>query len=189
MAVALRADPARPMQTLRMTAVLAPPEQSRWGLIGETEALLYSGISTYNVANDGTVTIQKTITTYQLNAFGQPDNSYLGIEVLFQLMFLMRDLATYVTTASIRGCKLVANGTRLAPGVVGVASPNILLSDMQAHYAFLCSQGQAQNAAVLQQICGPGPGYEQSQPHQISLWAGHSHGSAQQHLCGVGAVP
>ena len=75
-AVSLRADPGLPLQTLALAGVLAPPLQSRFNL-SERNTLLFDGISTFTVAQDGTVAIENAITTYQRNGFGQPDNSYL----------------------------------------------------------------------------------------------------------------
>ncbi len=143
-AVALKADPGRPCQTLVIAGPLAPPPTSRFAA-SDQEALLYSGISTFTVADDGTIAIQNLITTYQKNAFSQPDNSYLEIETMFQLMFLMRDLATYVTSKYPR-VKLAADGSRLAPGT-GVVTPSSIKQDMIAHYNDLCYQGLAQDPA------------------------------------------
>lgn len=167
-AVALKADPGRPMQTLVVNGILPPPAASRFASV-DREALVYSGISTFTVADDGTIALEKVITTYQTNSFGQPDNSYLGIEVMFQLMFLMRDLATYVTSKYPR-VKLARAGTRLAPGT-GVVTTDSMLADMVGHYRELEYLGRAQNADLFEQnaVLVQDP----NNPNRVNfLWAG-----------------
>ncbi|SUQ01916.1 putative bacteriophage tail sheath protein [Yersinia ruckeri] len=69
-AQSLRNDPGRPLQTLSIAGVLAPPLASRFTLT-ERNNLLHSGISTVTVADDGTVQVENIITTYQKNGFAQ----------------------------------------------------------------------------------------------------------------------
>ncbi|UXF57492.1 tail sheath subtilisin-like domain-containing protein [Chromohalobacter phage YPCBV-1] len=71
-------DPARPLQTLALSGLIAPAEHDRWD-DAERNLLLYDGIATYTVATDGTVQIERQITTYQENATGIADDSYLDI--------------------------------------------------------------------------------------------------------------
>lgn len=75
---ALAIDPARPVQRLALTGVLAPAPGERW-TDTERNQLLYDGIATYTVADDGTVRIERQITNYQENAAGIADDSYLDI--------------------------------------------------------------------------------------------------------------
>lgn len=77
-AMALAIDPARPLQTLALPGLIGPAESDRWD-DGERNLLLYDGIATYTVATDGTVQIERQITTYQTNASGVADDSYLDI--------------------------------------------------------------------------------------------------------------
>ncbi|WP_211130883.1 phage tail sheath subtilisin-like domain-containing protein, partial [Serratia surfactantfaciens] len=58
-APSLRNDPGRPTQTLTISGVLAPPLESRF-MLTERNNLLYSGISTFTVADDGSVQVEKT---------------------------------------------------------------------------------------------------------------------------------
>ncbi|WP_233854192.1 phage tail sheath subtilisin-like domain-containing protein [Paraburkholderia sp. HD33-4] len=127
----LRADPALPLQTLPLVGVLAPPVDSRFSL-SERNSLLYDGISTFTVADDGTVQIENFITTYQENPYGQPDDSYLEVETLFTLMALLRHLESVVTSKYGR-VKLADDGTRFAPGSA-VVTPNIIRGDLIAAY-------------------------------------------------------
>ncbi len=144
----LKVDPALPLQTVVIQGVLPPPIQSRFQLT-DRNTLLYDGISTFTVASDGTVAIENLITTYQKNAFGQPDNSYLEVETMFTLAYVLRFLATRVTSKFSR-TKLAANGTRFAPGSA-VVTPNIIRADQIAAYQELEYNGLVQNTAAFAQ--------------------------------------
>jgi phage tail sheath gpL-like len=143
-AVALRADPGRPLQTLTLSTVLAPPSPAQF-ILGERNTLLWDGISTFMVGSDGTVAIENLITTYQQNAFGAADDSYLQVETLFLLMFVLRAQRSLVTSKYSR-VKLAANGTRFAPGSA-IVTPNIIKADLIAQYGELEFNGYVQDAA------------------------------------------
>ena len=138
----VRADPALPLQTLALSGVLAPPLVSRFAMT-DRNVLLFDGVSTFTVADDGTVAIENLITTYQKNAFGQPDNSYLEVETLFTLTYVLRFMRTRVTSKYAR-VKLAANGTRFGPGA-SVVTPNIIRADIIAAYRELETAGLVQN--------------------------------------------
>ncbi|MDE2121913.1 MAG: phage tail sheath subtilisin-like domain-containing protein, partial [Betaproteobacteria bacterium] len=133
-AVSLRADPATPLQTLALSTMLAPPLQSRFAL-SDQNTLLFTGISTFTVDDAGVVRLQKVITTYQKNAFGQPDNSYLGVETMFTLAAVLRDMAGVVTSKFGR-MKLAADGTRFGPGA-NIVTPNVARAALIAEYQHL----------------------------------------------------
>lgn len=141
-AVSLRVDPALPLQTLVLQGVLAPPIQSLFALT-DRNTLLYDGISTFSVADDGTVSIENLITTYQKNAFGSADNSYLEVETLFTLMFVLRSMRNAITSKFSR-VKLAANGTRFAAGSA-IVTPNTIRAELINEYRDLESQGLVQN--------------------------------------------
>ncbi|MGP2469131.1 phage tail sheath subtilisin-like domain-containing protein [Yersinia sp. 2540 StPb PI] len=142
-AQSLRNDPGRPLQTLAISGVLAPPLASRFTLT-ERNNLLHSGISTVTVTDDGTVQVENIITTYQKNKYGSEDDSYLQIETLFLLMFVTRYLRTQVTSKFAR-MKLAADGTRFAPGSA-IITPNIIRAELIAQYQTLEFNGYVQDA-------------------------------------------
>lgn len=145
-APSLRNDPGRPLQSLPVYGVMAPALEDRFEST-ERNNLLFSGISTYTVADDGTVSVENIITTYQKNAYGDEDDSYLQVETLFNLMFVVRYLRTQVTSKFGR-MKLAANGTRFAPGAA-IVTPNIIRADQIAEYQTLVYNGYAQDAAAF----------------------------------------
>lgn len=131
--VSLRNDPARPLQTLALSTVLPPPIASRFTL-SERNTLLWDGMSTFNVGDDGTVRLENVVTTYQLNASGVPDNSYLQVETLFTLASMMRSLKALITSKFAR-MKLVSDGTRIADQAT--VSPAVIRAELIAWYASL----------------------------------------------------
>ncbi|HBO81691.1 MAG TPA: phage tail protein, partial [Cupriavidus sp.] len=144
----LRADPGVPLQTVVLSDVLAPPLASQFSL-SQRNTNLYDGISTFTVGTDGTVRIENAITTYQQNAFGQPDNSYLEVEMMFLLTYVLRYMATLVTSKYAR-VKLAADGTRFAPGS-NIVTPSIIKADLIAAYQTLEYNGFVQNSQAFAQ--------------------------------------
>lgn len=142
-AVALRNDPGRPLQTLTLSGVLAPPLASRFSLT-ERNNLLYSGISTYTVADDGTVALENVITTYQTNSYGDADDSYLEIETMFLLMYVTRYIRSAITTKFAR-MKLAADGTKFAAGS-SIVTPSTIKAELIAQYTALETAGYVQDS-------------------------------------------
>jgi phage tail sheath gpL-like len=145
-AVSLRADPATPLQTVKMSSMLPPPLSSRRPLT-DRNTQLFNGGSTYRVNDDGSVALENIITTYQKNGFGQPDNSYLEIETMFTLVAVLRRLAGVVTSRYAR-VKLAADGTRFAAGS-NIVTPGIIKADLIAEYQQLELEGLVQNSAAF----------------------------------------
>lgn len=107
-------DPALPFNTLPLVDVLpSPPEDRR--TISERNTLLFAGIATHKVLRDGTVVIDRLITTYQTNTADQPDASYLDANTLFNLSYIKQDYRDYMSTTFAR-FKLAQDGTIIAPG-------------------------------------------------------------------------
>jgi len=94
--------------------VLPEPAADR-RTISERNTLLYDGIATHKVLRDGTVIIDRLITTYQTNSEDQPDASYLDANTLFNLSYLKQ---TYVArmAAKFSRMKLAADGVQINPG-------------------------------------------------------------------------
>lgn len=88
-------DPARPFQTLPLAGVKAPAAADRFTL-AENNLLLLDGISTRQISADGTVRIQRLITTYQTNSAGAPDVSYLDVNTPLTLGYLRFDFRSYI---------------------------------------------------------------------------------------------
>jgi phage tail sheath gpL-like len=167
-AVATRADAGRPLQTLSLAGILAPPIQSRDPLANRN-TLLFDGISTFFVDAAGGVRIERLVTTYQKNAFGQPDNSYLDAETMFLIMYILRSLTGVVTTQFAR-VKLAADGTRFSPGL-DIVTPSIIREHIIANYRELEFAGFVQNSEEF--AAGLIVEQDASDPSRVNvLWAG-----------------
>jgi|SRR5580693_1138207 phage tail sheath gpL-like len=138
----LRVDPGLPLQYIG-TYLKAPPVANRWA-IGERNTLLYSGLSSFRVADDGTVVIDRMTTTYQKNPAGTEDDSYLDVETMYGLMYVARDLARYLVSKYARK-KLVSDQTPILPGSNSVNAPMIKASTI-AEYRVLEANGFVQNS-------------------------------------------
>jgi len=143
-AVSGRADPAQPLQTVTLATALPPPIQSRF-VLTDRNTLLYNGVSTFDVADDGTVSIENLITTYQKNSFGTADDSYLEVETMATLTFVLRQLKSVITSKYSR-VKLAANGTRLTAGN-NVVTPATIKADLIAQYQTMEEAGMVQGSS------------------------------------------
>jgi phage tail sheath gpL-like len=147
-AISVRADPAQPIRSVTLQGVLAPPVASRFQL-SDRNTLLWSGISTFDVQTDGSVMIEKLITTYQTNAQGVADNSYLDVEILTDLAFVLRTLKTRITSKFGR-MKLAADGTKFAVGS-NIVTPSIVKADQIAAYRELEFNGLVQDTDAFKE--------------------------------------
>lgn len=77
-AASLQIDPARPMTDLVVPGLVSPRVEHRFTQ-QERNLLLKDGISTFKVDASGRMTIERLITTYQVNSSGFEDVSYLDI--------------------------------------------------------------------------------------------------------------
>lgn len=144
-APSLRANPARPLNTLALT-VAAPPLPSRF-TTGERNTLLFDGVSTHRVDDSNTVRIERSITTYQLNASGQPDTTFLNTEGLYVTQFCARDMITRLSSLYSRSI-LVADGTPIGGGTVACTSQTILATAI-GFYQSYCDAALMQNPDVF----------------------------------------
>lgn len=92
----LAIDPARPLQTLALPGILPPAKADRFAF-DERNNLLKSGIATYQVQLGDVVAIEREVSMYQKNAFGDPDPSYLDITTPATLGKMRYDIKVMVT--------------------------------------------------------------------------------------------
>jgi phage tail sheath gpL-like len=144
-AVSLRADPGLPLQTVALN-VQPPPRDKRWGL-GDRNSLLFSGIGTFTVGDDGQVRIERLITTSQKNAFGQPDDSLLDVERLYQVQDILRRQRNYVESTWPR-MKLADDGTKFRPGN-RIVTPGTIRRGLIQHYRGMEKDGLVQNSEAF----------------------------------------
>lgn len=112
------ADPARPFQTLALAWPKPEALDARF-TDAERNLLLFDGISTHRVSGDGMVTVERLITTYQVNEFGAADTSYLDVNTPLTLGYLRWSLRNRFLLRYPRH-KLADDGVRFGAGQVVV---------------------------------------------------------------------
>lgn len=145
-AVFLRVDPARPTQTGELIGILATKPESRF-LMEERQVLLTNGIATATVSSGGTVMVERAITTYQRNKYGDKDVSYLDSETMFTLTTILRRLRTLITSKYGRH-KLANDDTRFGAGQA-IVTPAIIRGELIAEYARMERLGLVENADLF----------------------------------------
>ncbi|RMT78796.1 Bacteriophage Mu tail sheath [Pseudomonas savastanoi pv. nerii] len=146
-AVFISADASRPTQSGTMPGIDPAPASQRFTLT-ERESLLRYGIATAYYEG-GYVRIQRSITTYQKNAYGQADNSYLDSETMHQSAFIIRRLQGIITSKYGRH-KLANDGTRFGAGQP-IITPSTIRGELIAQYARLEEEGHVENAETFAQ--------------------------------------
>lgn len=135
-------DPARPLQTLNLPGILPPIEEKRWSQ-PERNLLLKDGMSTWRVDQGGNVYIERCVTTYQTNAFGVEDISYLDVNTVETNNYLR-----FVVTARIAlrfpRYKLADDGTSYAPGQA-IVTPKVIRAELIALFRELEYVGLVEN--------------------------------------------
>lgn len=109
-----QADPARPFKTLPLVGILPPSRKDRF-TVTERNTLLFSGIATTTVGDDGVVRLERLITTYKTNAAGASDEAYLDATVPLALSYIRYDWRTRMLLKYPRH-KLADDGTRFGAG-------------------------------------------------------------------------
>lgn len=138
-------DPARPLQTLPLTGIGAPAMNDRLKM-PDANALLYGGIAT-SMVQGGAVRIQREISAYRLNEWGEPDPSYLDMTTIYTLSYYVRSLRRRIASKFPRA-KLANDGARLHPGSAMV-TPAIVRAEAIAHYAELERLGLMENMTAF----------------------------------------
>ncbi|NUT73527.1 phage tail protein [Pseudomonas sp. C1C7] len=144
-AVFISADASRPTQSGSMPGLDPAPASDRFTLT-ERQSLLNYGIATAYFEG-GYVRVQRSITTYQKNAYGQADNSYLDSETMHQSAFIVRRMQSVITSKYGRH-KLANDGTKFGAGQP-IVTPATIRGELIAQYAKLEREGHVENAELF----------------------------------------
>lgn len=109
---------SRPLQFIELAGVMAPKITDRFARV-DRNTLLYDGIATLVIAADNAVQIERSITTYRLNAVGFEDGTFLDVQTLAQNMYAIRYMRSRVTNRHGR----TALGNDDNPPSQGVSRP------------------------------------------------------------------
>lgn len=135
-------DPARPFQTLPMVGIFAPKESELFTL-QERDLLLHDGISTFLVDSGSNVLVEGVVTTFQENAFGSPDTSYLYLNTPLTLSLLRYQARARITSKYGRH-KLANDGTRFGAGQA-IVTPNVIKAEFIALFREWEENGLVEN--------------------------------------------
>lgn len=138
-------DPAQPFQTLPLVGVAAPAEADRFDLL-ERNQLLFDGVSTYDVSNDGTVRINRLVSLYKLNALGAEDASFRDVNTHLTLGLLRWSMRNRIALRFPRK-KLGKDSDVLAAGVV---TPSIVRAELIALFSEWQAQGWVEDLEQFQ---------------------------------------
>ncbi|MFC0686399.1 phage tail sheath C-terminal domain-containing protein [Novosphingobium clariflavum] len=122
-------DPARPTQTLTLTGMVAPKEADQFTR-AQRDLLLRDGIATFVADTSGVCRIERSITTYQTDAFGLPSVAYLDLETVTTLAYLRASLRSRIATKFPRH-KLADDDTRFGAGQA-IVTPKIIRAEIIA---------------------------------------------------------
>lgn len=111
---------SRPLQSLEMVDVLPPKTVADRLDITERQSLYFDGISGYSVTKDGKVLVDRVLTTYQRNKFGDEDTVWLDLNTIAQTMFTVRYIRQAVTSTWYRAALADDN----PGGIQGLATPD-----------------------------------------------------------------
>lgn len=140
----LNQDPARPLHYLKLKGILPPIESARFTQ-AERNVLLYDGIATWVVDSGGNVVIERCITTYQTNAAGVPDPSYLDVQTLATIAEIRYQYkARMVNRFIVPRFKLADDTFPVQPGTY-VATPRTVKGEIIALFALLRDAGLIEN--------------------------------------------
>jgi len=140
----LNQDPARPLHTLKLKGILPPPSENRFTR-SERDILLFDGIATWITDKGGNVLIERAITSYQNNALGIPDPTYLDVQTLATLgelrdQYKIRMSSRFITPRF----KLADDGFPVQPGSF-VATPATVAQEIIALFTELRTAGLIEN--------------------------------------------
>lgn len=106
-----------PLTGLPLVGVKPPKSRLNWFDQTQRNQLLFDGVSTFTVDPDGTVRIERSITTYQTNSAGQPDETWLDVITRAQAIYFGRYNRQRLAQSYPR-CALADDNPGRKPGIV-----------------------------------------------------------------------
>ncbi|MFT8896768.1 MAG: phage tail protein [Acetobacter sp.] len=147
---ALNTDPSRQLRGLSLTALsgLGPDDADRFDM-DMRNVLLGDGMSTFLVGSDGTVTIERAVSTQTTDANGNATTAWRDIMVHATLSRVRYEWNYFILTTYPRA-KLADDGDVLATiAGAGVVTPKILKNAWAGQSALYENAGWLQNTAAL----------------------------------------
>lgn len=130
----------------------------------ERNLLLHDGISTLTVDDGGAVLIERLITTYETNAYGIDDISYLDVNTLKTLAYLRYSVRARISMRFPRH-KLASDGTGVGAGQA-VVTPKVIRAELIALFRDWETAGAGREHRPVQGGSDRRTGHQRSQPPQ-----------------------
>lgn len=138
---------SRPVQTLDLVGIRPPVSKGNWPTILQRNQLYQDGIASFTVMVDGTVLLDRSVTTYQVNAYNQPDITWLDVETRLQMVYFVRYMRQRITQKYGR-CALADDNPTGNPGIV---TAKILKAECVHIYVELENGGLVDNSDLFAQ--------------------------------------
>ena len=138
---------SRPLQTLLLPQVLPPKNRSDYWDIQERQVLYFDGLSGFTVGRDGQVYLDRVTTTYQTNAFGQNDTTWLDVDTIAQCVYALRFMRQYISQKHPRDALVDDNPNALQ----GFTTTKDLNADVIHAFAALVGGGVMKNLPLFAQ--------------------------------------
>lgn len=138
---------SRPLQTLPLLGILPPRDRSLWWDKSDRQALYVDGIAAYSVAVDGTVLIDRVVTTYQQTNAGVSDATFRDVETMAQLTFVSRYFRTAISNRHSRQALADENPFNLPE----IATPLSVRNTLIHAYDDLVALGVLENSDLFAQ--------------------------------------
>lgn len=138
---------SRPLQTLELVGVKPPKSRLNWFTKAQRQQLYQDGISGFTVDPDGTVRIDRLITTYQTNAGAQPDITWLDVDTRAQMVYFVRYMRQRIAQNYGR-CSLADDNPGNKPTIVTTA---MLKAECIHVYKELEQGGLVENSSLFAQ--------------------------------------
>ena len=140
----LNNDPARPLHYLKLPGVLAPPKVDQFTQT-ERNVLLTDGCVTWVTDSSGNVLLERCITSYQTNALGITDASYLDIQTLATLTEIRYQFKSRMVSRFIAPRFKLADDTFPVQPGTNVVAPKTIKSEIVALFTELRDAGLIEN--------------------------------------------
>ena len=137
---------SQPLQTIELVGIRPPKSRANWFSITQRNQLYQDGISGFRVLIDGTVLLDRVITTYQTNSYAQPDITWLDVETRAQMVYFVRYLRQRITQTY--GRMALADDGELRTGIV---TPKMLKAEIVHAYKELEAGGLVEKSGLFAQ--------------------------------------
>jgi phage tail sheath gpL-like len=153
-------------QTGLVVQGLRPPrDRTLWPNYASRNTLVNSGVSTYKVGADGSVQIDKIVTTYRTGTAGQPDTVFRDVQALYQVSGALKYFRAQVGVEQAN--KAIASSN---PGNLGaITTPADIKASFINAYGVMVAQGVLQDLATFAQTIVVQPNAQN--PDRVDVFA------------------